>query len=234
MLRLTCLALILLPAAAYAGSGKVTFVEGTATRSTSGGAPQALALDSEVEDGDTVETAAKARLELTLADGSVVRLGESGKLVVDSVTRVETSWRVKLTLVLGEVWSKVTRKVGDDAGYEVHTDRAVAGVRGTEFVVEAGADHDIEVLEGKVEVAVRDGGAGAKYSLERGHRLRVDRAGKTGGPGPSKGDRAISKWARGEGDGKSKLDRERPRDRREDRKTKRMDRRELRRERWLR
>lgn len=220
---------LLLPALSLAAAGKVTLADGPVTRTRIGAPSQALETGAEVEDGDTLETGEKARLEVRLADGSVLRLGARGRLVVDSVAPVDTSFRVKLTLTLGELWSKVTRKTGPDAGYEVHTDRSVAGVRGTEFVVEAGDEHEVEVLEGKVEVALRDGST--RHALTVGQRLRIDRAGKTLGPAPGRGERAIAKWARWEGD---KLDRERSRDRREDRRTKRMDRRELRRERWQR
>jgi len=220
---------LLAPALASAAAGRVTLAEGTATRTRAGAPAATLTVGAEVEDHDTLETGDKSRLEVELADGSVLRLGARGRLVVDSVTPVETSFRVKLTLALGELWSKVTRKVGPDAGYEVHTDRSVAGVRGTEFVVEAGDEHEVEVLEGKVEVALRDGSA--RHDLTPGQRLRIDRAGKTAGPAASRGERAIAKWSRRDGD---KLDRDRSRDRREDRRTKRMDRRELRRERWLR
>ncbi len=220
---------LLLPTLSLAAAGKVTLAEGPVTRVRTGLSAQALEVGAQVEDGDTLETGEKARLEVQLADGSVVRLGSRGRLVVDSVTPVETGFRVKLTLALGELWSKVTRKTGPDAGYEVHTDRSVAGVRGTEFVVEAGDEHEVEVLEGKVEVALRDGSA--RHALTPGLRLRIDRAGKTAGPATGRGERAIAKWSRRDGD---KLDRDRSRDRREDRRTKRMDRRELRRERWLR
>ena len=227
---------LLVPVAASGASGKVTFLEGPATRLAKGTTEAAaLAVDGEVSDGDVVETGPKGRVEITLADDSVVRLNESSKLVVDSVTKVEQSWNVKLTLTLGEIWSKVTRKVGPDAGYEIQTERAVAGVRGTEFVVEAAGDHEIEVLEGKVEVAVRDGegeGAGKKFQVAKGERLRVEKGMRCTGPAASKGERGFLKWVKGrDADRRDDRDRRSLKERREDSRQRRNDRRELRRER---
>ena len=183
---------------ALAAAGKVTFLEGSATRTPKDGPAVAVADGAELLDGDTLETAAGGRLELTLEDGSVARLDEKSKLVVDSVSKLsEESWAVKLTLTLGQIWSKVTRKVGEGAGYEVQTERAVAGVRGTEFLVEAAGEHTIEVYEGAVEVGVRgeQGEIVARHRVALGQHLRIDAARKTGGPGQGHADRAFRKWA---------------------------------------
>jgi hypothetical protein len=226
------LAALLLPATALAGAGKVSYLEGTATRTPKDGAAAPLALESQVEDGDAVETAAGSRVEVALADGSLVRLNESSKIVVDSAAQApDLGWRIKLTLALGQVWAKVTRKVGADAGFEVHTERVVAGVRGTEFLVSAAEDHQIEVYEGEVDVGLRGVGGvePAHHRVRPGHALRVDRKGRTEGPRQFKAEHSFRGWVKNH---EARLERERDKDRsRTDRRMDAKERREHRRDR---
>lgn len=220
ILGLAVAVLAALPASALGDSGTVTFLEGTATRTpAAGGAPVALAVDAEVVEGDTLETGAESKLEIELEDGSIARLDQKSKLVVDSIAKgPETSWKVKLSLVLGQVWAKVTRKVGEDAGFEVHTERAVAGVRGTEFLVSADVEHEVEVYEGTVEVGGR-GPKAERWKVGAGKRLAFDREGRAGGLAAARAERKFLKWLRKhETDRKARLDRQGPdRDRKLDR-----------------
>jgi len=239
-MRALCVALaaLLLPATALAGSGKVSYLEGTATRTPKDGAAAPLLLESQVNDGDLVETAVGSRVEVSLADGSLVRLNESSRIVIDTVAQApDLGWRIKLTLALGQVWAKVTRKVGADAGFEVHTERVVAGVRGTEFLVSAAEDHQIEVYEGAVDVGVRGEGAEpVHHRVQPGHALRVDARGRTEGPRQFKSEHPFRGWVKNH---EVRMERERPRtdrrldtkERREQRRDRLRDRREERKER---
>jgi hypothetical protein len=225
----TTLAIVLIASPALAASGKVTFLEGSATRTAAGGAPVALIDGAAVLEGDALETSAGGRLEVTLEDGSIVRVDEKSRLLVDSVVRIgDQSWKVKLTLALGQIWSKVTRKVGEGAGYEVHTERAVAGVRGTEFLVEASGDHNVEVDEGVVDVGVRgaDGLVTEHHLVNLGERLAIDASGRTAGPIKGRAERAFRHWL------KERLEKTRkgPKERRESLKERRYDRAEQRRD----
>jgi hypothetical protein len=220
---------LLVPAGALGASGKITFVEGAATRAPAGGAAAPAAAGLDVVDGDTLETGPGARLELALSDGSVARLDERSKLVVDSVGALPEQsggWRVRLSLALGQVWSQVTRKVGEGAGYEVHTERAVAGVRGTEFLVAAAAEHEIEVYHGRVEVALRgQEGEAARFQLGAGQRLGVDARGHSAGASAIAGERPFSRWAHTRSEAAT-----RAQERLEEQKERRRERRDQRRE----
>lgn len=184
------LALLLVAAVPLAAradaAGRVTFLEGEASRTPRGGAAQALAEGGEVRAGDALETAAGSRLEVALADGSVIRLDERSRADLDEVKEASPkSWRVRLSLAAGALWSKVTRRLGSDAAFEVKTERFVAGVRGTEFLVEAADDHQIQVSAGAVEVGLNEGGAAwavRRFRVEAAHALRVDRQLRTQGP----------------------------------------------------
>jgi hypothetical protein len=151
----TLLAASLFPSAALAAAGEVSFLEGSATRTPEKGKPAPLAVKGTVEQGDVIETGAAGKLEITLSDKSVVRLGPSSKLTLDEAAFTDTSRSFKGTLLLGRVWSKVKEKLGSsERTFEIRTERAVAGVRGTIFRVETERKAMlVRVYEGTVAVA---------------------------------------------------------------------------------
>jgi hypothetical protein len=122
-----------------AAVGTVTLVEGTAFRTPNGGAEQPLKQGAEVELDDTLRTGSDGTVKLTLTDQSVVVLGPESELVVERAEfESQERSRVSLKLLVGGVWAKVKKAIaGSDATFEVSAARAVAGVRGTIFRVDA-------------------------------------------------------------------------------------------------
>lgn len=139
--------------------GKVTFVSGEATR-TRAGRSERLALGSAVEENDTLETQARTRLEITLRDQSLVRVGPRSRVVLTAALfgRTLDERKVAARLIVGDMWAKVARAVGGDSRFEVQTANAVAGVRGTTFRVDAKADRSVVVKVYAGAVAVAGGG----------------------------------------------------------------------------
>lgn len=116
---------------------------------------------ADVSEGDTVTTEKSSRLELSLKDGSKLRLGPSTK-----VTLTETHFRnearnVTVSMWVGRLWAKVAKAVGASDTFEVGTRNAVAGVRGTSFAVAASEDLSaiVRVYAGTVGVR-KDSGEG--------------------------------------------------------------------------
>jgi hypothetical protein len=148
-------------------AGTVSYLMGKATR-TAGGKSAELKKGDTVFQDDLIETLDKARLELRLADKSVIRLGPNSKTQLKSAAFEGGPDKRKFSasLLLGNVWAKVTSAVGGDAKFEVETENAVAGVRGTTFRVDARADKTtlVKVYAGTVAVA----GNAPIYSL--GHK----------------------------------------------------------------
>jgi hypothetical protein len=143
-------------AAAPAPAGSVTFLAGEATR-TSGGRSEKLAVGKPVHQGDVLETQKRTRLEVKLADGSVVRLGPSSRAEVLAAAFGKTAddRNVSTKLLVGKVWANVAKAVGGEQRFEVRTENAVAGVRGTTFRVDAATDKSVvvKVYSGTVAVA---------------------------------------------------------------------------------
>jgi hypothetical protein len=144
------------PAGKPSAAGSVTFLAGEATRAA-GGKPEQLAVGSAVYPGDVLETQRRTRLEVKLGDQSVLRLGPSSRAVVAEAAFGQTAEdrKVSAKLVVGKVWANVAKAVGGEARFEVQTENAVAGVRGTTFRVDAATDKSVvvRVYSGTVAVA---------------------------------------------------------------------------------
>jgi len=91
-----------------------------------------------VQMGDEVRTGAGGRVSLTFQDGTVLSAGEQSRLVIDQQVfggDAEPS-RAAFRLLQGLVRSVVTAYYAQPGSvFEIDTPTAVAGVRGTEFIV---------------------------------------------------------------------------------------------------
>ncbi len=74
-------------------------------------------------------------------------------------SRVTKRRSVGLQLWVGRLWARVTKSIGGKRDFEVRTPNAVAGVRGTEFVVDVSeqGQTQVTVVEGGVELGSRLG-----------------------------------------------------------------------------
>lgn len=190
--------LALLPGLALAGVGKVTLLEGSATRTPKEGAAAALQQGADVELGDTIQVAKAANLKITLNDESVLMVGAESELKIDEARFESLEGRsFSAKLLFGKVWAKVTKAVsGSESKFEVVTERAVAGVRGTIFRVDAtkllsaassksapkkGGTTTVRVAEGKVavEAMVKRAAAAAVAAAPGERKPRVQVQGPT-------------------------------------------------------
>jgi hypothetical protein len=130
---------LLLSTTALGAVGTVTVVDGPAFRTPKGGAEQPLQQGASVELDDTLHTGPAGGLKVTLTDQSVVVLGPDSELLVERAEfEGQERSRVSLKLLVGGIWAKVKKAIaGTDSTFEVSAARAVAGVRGTIFRVDA-------------------------------------------------------------------------------------------------
>jgi hypothetical protein len=143
-------------ASAPVPAGSVTFLAGQAQR-IAGGKSTPLAVGAPVFAGDVIETQKRTRLEIKLADQSALRLGPAARVDLSSASfgRSVEERQVSARLRVGNVWAKVAKTVGGESRFEVKTENAVAGVRGTTFRVDAARDRSVvvKVYNGTVAVA---------------------------------------------------------------------------------
>ena len=161
------------------GAMTVAFVEGVALlRPAAGGAPSPIAEGDPLHEGDTVQTPPGGRLEIAVANGTVIRLGENSRLLLGTAPKAGHAFSARL--FLGNLWTRVHKLVSGES-FHIETENGVAGVRGTEFRVEAGGPGGdlLRVYEGAVEVK---GAAGWVHRIEPGHELVFHRDRAPAGP----------------------------------------------------
>ena len=127
-----------------------------------------------VRPGDAVRTGPKGRLELTLPDASRVRLGPDSMVVLDAGHFGEgEERRVGLTVWAGRLWANVAKRLGGESSFEVKTQNAVAGVRGTSFTVIAQSDLSavVKVYAGTVGVKKNEGGSRVRKQVDGPRRI---------------------------------------------------------------
>lgn len=138
MKRLLVVAVAVLSSLGWADIGKISTLEGEATRTPKGGAAVALAAGSAIELGDVI-TVKTGNLKLELTDGSIIALAPASTLEITEA-EFEGQERKGFSGLLkgGSLWTKVKKALGGGK-FEVSTERAVAGVRGTIFRIDADA-----------------------------------------------------------------------------------------------
>jgi hypothetical protein len=156
LLLMAALFLALTGARAATPAGSVTRSEGVVTGASSG-PPSEIHEGATVFAGEVLRTGANARLEITLADNTVLTLGADAELTLDDFifdpaaeTRIDLSINGAFRYVSGKLGVGATRTA------EVRTQFATIGVRGTDFWGGPIDGHfGVVVLEGTVTVTHR-------------------------------------------------------------------------------
>lgn len=181
-MTLPVLICLLLPLPALGAPGaKVSLLDGSAEVSRGSAKPLALKSGSALAEGDVVQTKDKSRMEIAFADGSVLRLGANTKLkLTEARFGADKQRNVSVSVWVGRLWANVAKALGAKDTFEVETQNAVAGVRGTSFAVQASADLSAVVRVYAGTVGVRKGEGGA-FGARPGSRKQV--------PGPQQIDK---------------------------------------------
>ncbi len=118
------------------------------------GRVQPLRMGQRLVAGDEVRTAAKGRVRLRCADGSVLTVANQSQLRIERFDAApgQPRW-ASFWLKLGLIGQTVSPSPG--GRWQVRTPTAVTAVRGTAYLVEVRADQgtDVQVTEGEVAVA---------------------------------------------------------------------------------
>jgi hypothetical protein len=143
---------------------------------------QAARVGMEVFEGDKLVTGEKSRLKVLFSDDVVLALGSRTAVVVEKHLFDPKSGarRTRLNLLEGKLRSLVQKMVaGSRADFEVKTTNAVAGVRGTEFVLATeGDDTKLYTFSGEVELA----GSGEPVLVAAGQGSDVGEGGEAQKP----------------------------------------------------
>jgi len=163
--------------------GKISFFVG-AVKLQPKDAPEARAakINQPVADGDRILTEKADRAEVTLKDGSVLRISEESDIII-ACPNAKT---VSPTIQKGKIWGNIKKLSQRSYDFEVTTGTATAAIRGTVFRMDnnpADSMTSVAVYDGKVAVGP---GTELKKSLEASgaFKERKEVSGPEEVPGP--------------------------------------------------
>jgi len=145
-------------------------------------APEPVADERDLAQGDQVQTDAAGFAEITFFDGSWQRLEANTSVAMTELVDIEDGHIVRTGLDQGKAWNRVGALTSDEDAYAVDTPVAVASVRGTKFSIgctPAPVACTFQVVEGTVELAVSNG---QTVALTAGTQLVVDQDQPLGTP----------------------------------------------------
>ena len=134
----------------------ITFITGDVFR-LEGGEWIYAEIGDFLEENDSIQVESDSYCEIQFGDRAVVRVEADTELALSSVFMKPGETKIGIDLAVGSVLVKV-QKLVDDGKFNVKTQSAVCGVRGTEFSVrsEPGVDTVLAVKEGAVTVLPPD------------------------------------------------------------------------------
>jgi hypothetical protein len=161
-------------AATDAVIGSVLAVRGNVSVDAGRG-PQPLTVNTPLHASDTiVSTSGKAKL--ALADGTIISVGENTRVRLAEYDSSAGAVKARVNVVSGAL-RFIVDKVAPAGRFEVHTETAIAAVRGTDWLVDVTSDQTaVAVVSGVVAVSSLAADAPATVVLDgRGQGTDVRR-----------------------------------------------------------
>jgi hypothetical protein len=127
----------------------------TVTHTHPAASTEPLKLGAQLHEGDKVITGAKSTMRIVLLDQSVLDLGAETAVSIDGFKHKTTSQAlVRLRSWVGKLWAHVQPREEGEPDFQIVTPNAVAGVRGTSFVVETDGTNNtsISTVSGHVQL----------------------------------------------------------------------------------
>ncbi len=161
------------PVAGIPSAGKIKVLNGSVVIVGADGKKRTVVATADVFEKDRLESGKASSAIVDFAGGNKLHVLPETKIEVREYQAPgeEASRRALLHLIKGKVRSQVEQKYnGTTSYYRVTTRGAVAGVRGTDFVVtyneKARAETRVETLNGRVDLSRQD--TGAALTIRRG------------------------------------------------------------------
>ena len=137
------------------GKARVNYVQGSVVQMLDGTRKELAVRDILVAPAAVV-VGDNSRLELLVADGSVLRFAPKTEFTLTSAdAEPAVSRDIRVDVAMGDCWAKVQKLLGTQSSFEVNSPTAVAGVAGTVYRlrVESSAISKYYVYDGKVAVS---------------------------------------------------------------------------------
>ncbi|MBT6176780.1 MAG: FecR domain-containing protein [Deltaproteobacteria bacterium] len=135
-------------------------VDGTVTYEVDGMITVVKRFD-QIPERATVTTGANSSLSLRFKSGSMIRLAGKTQIEISELVHGQTAGRrkEKVKLITGKMWARIMKLLGRDSHFEITTQHAAAGVRGTAFWTETSTKSTTFVIDhGAIAVTQANGG----------------------------------------------------------------------------
>ena len=123
-----------------------------------------------VHTGDEIRTSKTAKVSVQFGDGAIFSVGPDTTLVIKSLQDIRQKRLIHMNMKKGSVAGKVRKGKYD---VSIKTPAAIAGVRGTEFIVEA-RDAATKVLVNQGEVRVTSADGKNEAMVQAGKKIEAD------------------------------------------------------------
>ena len=175
--------------------GKVKVIAGSASITRADGKKVTVTGEGDIHEGDRIESSADGAALVKFEGGNKLHVMQDTQVEVREFkdSKIEESRRALLHLIKGKIRNQVEQKYnGKTSYYRVTTKGAIAGVRGTDFVVEHSEidrlETKIETIGGKVMLASLDEKQAVEIARGEGAMFVADL------PDPSFRDKDISSF----------------------------------------
>lgn len=133
---------------------------------------------------DIIKTLKNSSCEIFFTDLAITLLEENTKLTLKTISKTQNNKQANYFLNTGKALSSIN-KLNKNDSFNVQTPSAIAGVRGTEFLVDADNDaSEVAVYDGDVDVTAlsKDGKVLGKQKIKKGLFLKLWKNKKPGKP----------------------------------------------------
>ena len=119
-----------------------------------------LRINNTIAEGDRIKTALNSRVELSMPDGTILKINENTIFDVDEikVPEVDQEDKMSFTVWAGNIWAKFKKIVSTRQERRIESPGAVVAIRGTtiEMDVDMNQNTTVRVEEGSVIVTSKD------------------------------------------------------------------------------
>lgn len=141
--------------------GIVKVVDGVAWLKLPDGSRRPVEAGTEIHERDSLQTEKSGKVNVEFKDGNLVQIQNDSMVRISEYEMNEGKRKAVIDLLKGQLRNQVKQKYnGTTSSYQVKTKTAVAGVRGTDFVVEyregEKIETEIKTIEGQVVFANKD------------------------------------------------------------------------------
>ncbi len=162
-------------------AGVITFNKGDNKLVSKEGKEQKIQREMFFFKEDTIRTGKDGIVDIQIVDGVIIRIKQNSELKLSEIL-IEDNGNIiktKLDLKSGKVFTKTTKKLNGESSFVIATPTFVAGVRGTEFIVEESEDKEQTLVsDGAVNIEKLDENGkptGKEMVIEKGKKGLIEK-----------------------------------------------------------